>query len=283
MAFEEIRVMAGPAAARSGCSASLLKMRGAPAKLIIQMRESAMEEMGFLAGDRFVALLGTAEDHGLIRLRKDASGSCVLTRREGPRGSAWWNVSLGHLPAFVDRPQKTTDCRWERIDDLTMEIVLPDWADETRPRPAKAISATPPAIGAARREDARLRREAEEVDARRAAREAAEHSEAFADLTRRLDAAQTASFHPRLRLTKSEKALLTILSDRAGRVVSKESLMLLLYGDAPDEPPDEKVIDVYVCKIRPKLAGTGCSIETVWGEGFRFTGDDRALRGAEAR
>lgn len=56
---------------------------------------------------------------------------------------------------------------------------------------------------------------------------------------------------------------------RHGRA-SKQRLYHALYGDLPDpdQAPEPKIIDVFVCKARPKLAARGISIGTQWGWGY---------------
>jgi len=72
-----------------------------------------------------------------------------------------------------------------------------------------------------------------------------------------------------LHVTKKEYAILELLSLRKGVTVTKETLLNHLYGGLDE--PEIKVIDVFVCKLRRKLAdasGGGSFIETVWGRGF---------------
>ena len=59
---------------------------------------------------------------------------------------------------------------------------------------------------------------------------------------------------------------LTVLK---GTIVTREMLLNHLYGGT--EEPELKIIDVFVCKLRKKLAqatGGDHSIETVWGRGY---------------
>lgn len=70
-----------------------------------------------------------------------------------------------------------------------------------------------------------------------------------------------------LGLTKHEAQILAALYARPR--MSKAGLMLALYGDDPNGGPEEKIIDVYVCKLRAKMAEG--SIETVWGFGYKLT------------
>ena len=39
---------------------------------------------------------------------------------------------------------------------------------------------------------------------------------------------------------------------------------------------DEKIIDVWICKMRKKLAKQGISIETEWGQGYYLTDETKA-------
>lgn len=72
-------------------------------------------------------------------------------------------------------------------------------------------------------------------------------------------------------LTETEFALHEKLVERPGHVVSRESLMVSLYGLRNDsEEPLEKIIDVLACKARKKLKPLGISIENVWGRGYRL-------------
>jgi two-component system cell cycle response regulator CtrA len=70
-------------------------------------------------------------------------------------------------------------------------------------------------------------------------------------------------------LTGKEYGILELLSLRKGRTLSKEMILDHLYGGMDE--PELKIIDVFVCKLRKKLAqATGGShyIETVWGRGY---------------
>lgn len=70
------------------------------------------------------------------------------------------------------------------------------------------------------------------------------------------------------KLTASEVALLNALSLR--KLASKEALHTLMYGNDPDGGPDIKIIDVMICKTRPKIEPWGVYIDTVWGQGYQI-------------
>ena len=64
--------------------------------------------------------------------------------------------------------------------------------------------------------------------------------------------------------------LLEVLWRRRNGVVSTDTLMTLLYSDRPDDPPEEKIIDVHICHLRRFLEPTPYSIRTDWGFGYQF-------------
>jgi two-component system, cell cycle response regulator CtrA len=70
-------------------------------------------------------------------------------------------------------------------------------------------------------------------------------------------------------LTPSEYKVLELLSLRKNTVLTKEMCLNHLYNGLKE--PEVKIIDVFVCKLRKKLAqatGGGSQIETVWGGGY---------------
>jgi DNA-binding winged helix-turn-helix (wHTH) protein len=72
-----------------------------------------------------------------------------------------------------------------------------------------------------------------------------------------------------VRLTRKEYGILELLSLRKGTTLTKEMFLDHLYGGMDE--PELKIIDVFVCKLRKKLAqATGGKhyIETVWGRGY---------------
>ncbi|MGV0878046.1 helix-turn-helix domain-containing protein [Martelella sp. FLE1502] len=71
-----------------------------------------------------------------------------------------------------------------------------------------------------------------------------------------------------LGLTPIEFTIFRVL--KTHRVVSREALMTALYSGRPQDPPDPKVIDVFICKLRKKLAAHGFDIASQWGTGWRL-------------
>jgi two-component system, cell cycle response regulator CtrA len=84
-----------------------------------------------------------------------------------------------------------------------------------------------------------------------------------------LDGRTAAVDNQRLHLTNKEYGVLEALSLRKGIPHTKEMLLNHLYG-VMDEP-ELKIVDVFVCHLRKKLAvatGGDHYIETVWGGGY---------------
>jgi two-component system cell cycle response regulator CtrA len=72
-----------------------------------------------------------------------------------------------------------------------------------------------------------------------------------------------------VRLTSKEYSILELLSLRKGTTLTKEMFLNHLYGGVDE--PELKIIDVFVCKLRKKLALATRGkhyIETVWGRGY---------------
>lgn len=73
-----------------------------------------------------------------------------------------------------------------------------------------------------------------------------------------------------LHLTGKEYGIMELLSLRKGSTLTKEMFLNHLYGGMDE--PEVKIIDVFICKLRKKIAklskeGEEC-IETVWGRGY---------------
>ncbi len=73
----------------------------------------------------------------------------------------------------------------------------------------------------------------------------------------------------RLHVTGKEYSILELLSLRKGTTLTKEMFLDHLYGGIDE--PELKIIDVFICKLRKKIAvatGDHHYIETVWGRGY---------------
>ena len=81
-------------------------------------------------------------------------------------------------------------------------------------------------------------------------------------------------------LTGKEYQMLELLSLRKGTTLTKEMFLNHLYGGMDE--PELKIIDVFICKLRKKLAeatGGANYIETVWGRGYVLRDPDSASDG----
>jgi two-component system cell cycle response regulator CtrA len=89
------------------------------------------------------------------------------------------------------------------------------------------------------------------------------------DLTVDLDTKKVEINGIRVHLTAKEYKILELLSLRRGTTLTKEMLLNHLYGGMDE--PESKIIDVFMCKLRKKLAsasGGDDFIETVWARGY---------------
>jgi two-component system cell cycle response regulator CtrA len=88
-------------------------------------------------------------------------------------------------------------------------------------------------------------------------------------LTVNLDAKTVEVDSQRVHLTGKEYQMLELLSLRKGTTLTKEMFLNHLYGGMDE--PELKIIDVFICKLRKKLAAAidgDNYIETVWGRGY---------------
>ena len=72
-----------------------------------------------------------------------------------------------------------------------------------------------------------------------------------------------------MNLTGTEYKILAFLAQRQGSTLTKEMLLNHLYSGMDE--PEIKIIDVFICKLRKKLANASNGknyIETVWGRGY---------------
>jgi two-component system cell cycle response regulator CtrA len=98
------------------------------------------------------------------------------------------------------------------------------------------------------------------------------------DLIVDLDAKTVEINHARVHLTGKEYQMLELLSLRKGTTLTKEMFLNQLYGGMDE--PEIKIIDVFICKLRKKLAGASNGkdyIETVWGRGYVLRDPDEEM------
>jgi two-component system, cell cycle response regulator CtrA len=103
------------------------------------------------------------------------------------------------------------------------------------------------------------------------------------DLVVNLDTKTVEVNSQRVHLTGKEYQMLELLSPRKGMTLTKEMFLNHLYGGMDE--PELKIIDVFMCKLRKKLANASSGknyIETIWGRGclLREPSEDDVLPAA---
>ena len=96
------------------------------------------------------------------------------------------------------------------------------------------------------------------------------------DLAVNLDIKSAEIDGERVPLSCKEYQMLELLALRRGTTLTKETFLNHLYGEMDE--PEAKIIDVFVCKLRKKLAAFTQGknyIETVWGQGYLIRNGDR--------
>lgn len=90
----------------------------------------------------------------------------------------------------------------------------------------------------------------------------------FGGLTLNLESREVFVDETPLHLTAKEYSVLELLMLRKGMVMTKEGFLNHLYGGIDE--PEIKIVDVFICKLRKKLAQAGVNdlICTVWGRGY---------------
>jgi two-component system cell cycle response regulator CtrA len=96
-----------------------------------------------------------------------------------------------------------------------------------------------------------------------------------------LDAKTVEADGKAVHLTGKEYQMLELLSLRKGTTLTKEMFLNHLYGGMDE--PELKIIDVFICKLRKKLAQATEGdnyIETVWGRGYVLRDPEPARQAA---
>jgi two-component system cell cycle response regulator CtrA len=96
------------------------------------------------------------------------------------------------------------------------------------------------------------------------------------DLAVNLDIKSAEIGGERVPLSCKEYQMLELLALRRGTTLTKENFLNHLYGEMDE--PEAKIIDVFVCKLRKKLAAFTAGrnyIETVWGQGYLIRSSDK--------
>ena len=109
----------------------------------------------------------------------------------------------------------------------------------------------------------------------------AESVVSIGDLTVNLDQKVVEASGLIVPLTAKEYQMLELLALRKGSTITKEMFLTHLYGGMDE--PEMKIIDVFICKLRKKLAhacGGANYIETVWGRGYVLRDPDEIVEAA---
>jgi len=91
------------------------------------------------------------------------------------------------------------------------------------------------------------------------------------DLVVNLDTKTVEINGTRVHVTRKEYQMLELFSLRKSMTLSKEVFLNHLYGGVDE--PEQKIIDVFICKLRKKLAKASNGkdyFETVWGRGYKL-------------
>lgn len=140
------------AGAGTGVKVTLRKMKQRPPSLGLTLTSAIAAQLGWVDEDRLEVLIGDGAQHGLVRMRKNNSvGTALVEGKKAIHESQYFKITLGHVPAFVDRAESAKWAQFEEIDEGWVEFVMPSWADETAPRnaPPKPPAAPSAAIVAA--------------------------------------------------------------------------------------------------------------------------------------
>ncbi len=103
------------------------------------------------------------------------------------------------------------------------------------------------------------------------------------DLCVNLDTKMVEISGARVHLTTKEYQMLELLALRKGMTLTKEMFLNHLYSGMDE--PEAKIIDVFVCKLRKKLASASGGrdyIETIWGRGYAMREPNQAAASLSA-
>lgn len=73
--------------------------------------------------------------------------------------------------------------------------------------------------------------------------------------------------------TAKESKIFGVLLKRD--LATKQHIMDVLYSASPDREPEERIVDVFVCKMRAKLRRFDVDIKTSRGRGWFMTADSK--------
>ncbi len=196
------------------------------------------------AGIRYRIAIG-GRDADRIRLTPDLSGGLYEIRLAG-RATNIYLLSIGSVNAWPAEVREKTACEWKPdIAGGGLIVVLP--RDFTKPRGAAAVAPALPTPTARVAAPAALKTPRVVLD---------EDAKPF-PIPADLGAAH---------LTMTERQIVLLLMTRA--LVTRDGIMAATAPDVGDDDRADKICDVFIAKLRPKLAALGFEIDTQRGEGW---------------
>ena len=81
-------------------------------------------------------------------------------------------------------------------------------------------------------------------------------------------------YPPQLKLSPATGKLYGLLMQR--EVVSKDTAMRALYFDRPGDVPGDRIIHMFVFRLRGELAQVGVEVKKKWREGYYLEAKDKA-------
>lgn len=117
----------------TGAKCSLSKRGEKPAIMGFTLLEEKLKEFGYADGDKFDIYFGDKERHGIVRLVPAEDGDLEVAYRRAKKGVGFWRFNVGYQPDYVNRPEKADQINIEKLENGDIEMVLPPWADDTKP------------------------------------------------------------------------------------------------------------------------------------------------------
>lgn len=81
--------------------------------------------------------------------------------------------------------------------------------------------------------------------------------------------------HIKLKLGGQPRACVVLGMLLSREFVSKEALMLAIYGGDHDDAPGTKIANTYIHKVRQMIRPLNCEVKIVWGKGYMMELADR--------
>lgn len=211
-------------------------------------------------GPRFRVMIGGSEADRVKIVPDAQAGRYEVIEFKGV--ARLW---LGVVTVWPAENRDAVACEWRR-DGMTMSLLLKLPSGFTRPTKAPVLSLPAPAKPVEDKQPALVAKVVAERDelAERLRQIEEERDSTFGKIPDRI------GDH---RLPKLERSMLAVLIARD--VATKEALLHASAVDGGDDDRDPKIVDVIICKLRPKLAAIGIEIKTHWGDGYSIPRQQR--------